>query len=70
MGDERKTRKVGELTPFSEYVRELEAGMIDAEATDLMGELVNRKLTTAVAAIIAALIISLYVFLLYQTFFG
>ena len=41
MGDERKTRKVGELTPFSEYVRELEAGMIDAEATDLMGELVR-----------------------------
>ena len=37
---------------------------------DLMGELVNRKLTTAVAAIIAALIISLNVFLLYQTFFG
>ena len=37
---------------------------------DLMGDLVNRKLTTAVATIITGLIISLNVFLLYQTFFG
>ena len=37
---------------------------------DLMGDLVNRKLTTAVAIIITGLIISLNVFLLYQTFFG
>ena len=38
--------------------------------TDLMGDLVNRKLTTVVATIITGLIISLNVFLLYQTFFG
>lgn len=37
---------------------------------DLMGGLVNRKLTTVVISIIAALIVSLNVFLLYQTFFG
>ncbi len=37
---------------------------------DLMGDLVNRKLTTAVATIITGLIISLNIFLLYQTFFG
>ncbi len=37
---------------------------------DLMGDLVNRPLTTAVAALVAALIIALNVFLLYQTFFG
>ncbi|MFN8661482.1 MAG: Nramp family divalent metal transporter [Thermomicrobiales bacterium] len=37
---------------------------------DLMGDLVNRKLTTAAATIITALIIGLNVFLLYQTFFG
>jgi manganese transport protein len=35
-----------------------------------MGALVNRRLTTAVAGVVAALIISLNVFLLYQTFFG
>jgi manganese transport protein len=37
---------------------------------DLMGDLVNRRLTTAVASVVAALIISLNVFLLYQTFIG
>ncbi len=37
---------------------------------DLMGALVNRRLTTAVAAIVVALIVSLNAFLLYQTFFG
>jgi manganese transport protein len=37
---------------------------------DLMGDLVNRPVTTAVAALVAGLIISLNVFLLYQTFFG
>ncbi len=37
---------------------------------DLMGDLVNRKLTTVVATIITGLIISLNIFLLYQTFFG
>jgi len=37
---------------------------------DVMGELVNRRLTTAVASVVAALIISLNVFLLYKTFVG
>lgn len=37
---------------------------------DLMGSLVNHRLTTAIATGIAALIVSLNVFLLYQTFFG
>jgi manganese transport protein len=37
---------------------------------DLMGDLVNRPLTTAAAAAVAALIISLNIFLLYQTFLG
>ncbi len=37
---------------------------------DLMGALVNYRLTTAVAAVVVALIVSLNVFLLYQTFFG
>jgi manganese transport protein len=37
---------------------------------DIMGALVNRPLTTAVASTVAALIIALNCFLLYQTFFG
>ena len=37
---------------------------------DIMGALVNRRATTAVAGVVAALIIGLNVFLLYQTFFG
>ena len=37
---------------------------------DLMGELVNHRLTTAVAIIVVAVIVSLNVFLLFQTFFG
>ncbi|HKG16692.1 MAG TPA: Nramp family divalent metal transporter [Solirubrobacteraceae bacterium] len=37
---------------------------------DVMGALVNRRLTTAVASLMAALIITLNVFLLYQTFSG
>jgi manganese transport protein len=37
---------------------------------DVMGELVNRRHTTVVASIVAAMIISLNVFLLYETFFG
>ena len=36
----------------------------------LMGGLTNHRLTTAVATIVVALIVSLNVFLLYQTFFG
>jgi manganese transport protein len=37
---------------------------------DLMGDLVNRPLTTAAAAVVATLIIGLNLFLLYQTFLG
>jgi manganese transport protein len=37
---------------------------------DVMGALVNRPLTTAVASLVAALIIALNCFLLYETFFG
>ena len=37
---------------------------------DIMGALVNHRLTTAVAMVVVALIVSLNVFLLYQTFFG
>jgi manganese transport protein len=36
----------------------------------LMGALVNHRLTTAIATVVVALIVSLNVFLLYQTFFG
>jgi manganese transport protein len=36
----------------------------------LMGALVNRRPTTAVATVVVGLIVSLNVFLLYQTFFG
>jgi manganese transport protein len=36
----------------------------------LMGALVNYRLTTAIAAVVVTLIVSLNVFLLYQTFFG
>jgi manganese transport protein len=34
---------------------------------EIMGEMVNRKLTTVVASIVAAAIIALNVFLLYET---
>jgi manganese transport protein len=37
---------------------------------DVMGPLVNRRLTTNVAWVVASLIIALNVFLLFQTFFG
>jgi len=37
---------------------------------DLMGALVNWRITTAVATVVVALIVSLNMFLLYQTFFG
>jgi manganese transport protein len=36
----------------------------------LMGVLVNHRLTTAVAMVVVALIVTLNVFLLYQTFLG
>ena len=35
-----------------------------------MGGLVNYRLTTAVATVVVGLIVTLNVFLLYQTFFG
>jgi manganese transport protein len=35
-----------------------------------MGDLVNRRLTTAVAGAVAAMIVALNVFLLYQTVAG
>jgi len=37
---------------------------------DIMGALVNRRLTTAVASVVAAMIICLNGFLLYDTFLG
>ena len=36
---------------------------------EIMGVLVNQKITTIVASVIAALIVALNIFLLYQTFF-
>jgi manganese transport protein len=36
----------------------------------LMGVLVNRKITTVIAWIVAALIVALNVFLLYETIWG
>jgi len=36
----------------------------------VMGVLVNHRTTTAVASVVVMLIVSLNVFLLYQTFFG
>jgi manganese transport protein len=37
---------------------------------DIMGALVNRRLTTVIASIVASMIIALNLFLLYETFFG
>jgi manganese transport protein len=37
---------------------------------EVMGELVNKRVTTLVASVVAALIIALNVFLLFETFFG
>ena len=37
---------------------------------DIMGDLVNRRSTTALASVVAALIIALNLFLLYRTLFG
>ena len=37
---------------------------------DIMGALVNRRSTTALAGVVAAMIIGLNLFLLYETFFG
>jgi manganese transport protein len=38
--------------------------------SDLMGVLVNRRLTTVLVSLVAALIVVLNLFLLYQTLFG
>ena len=37
---------------------------------DIMGTLANKRSTTALAAVVAGLIIALNVFLLYRTLFG
>jgi manganese transport protein len=37
---------------------------------DIMGVLVNHRLTTIAASLVAALIVALNIFLLYETFFG
>ena len=37
---------------------------------DVMGELVNLRVTTVLTSIVAGLIIALNLFLIYQTFFG
>ncbi len=44
--------------------------LIHCRNRNLMGALVNRRLTTAIASVVVTLIVSLNVFLLYQTFFG
>ncbi len=44
--------------------------LIHCRNRGLMGSLVNHRLTTAIASVVVALIVSLNVFLLYQTFFG
>src|ERR671917_2046753 len=44
--------------------------LIHCRNRDVMGTLVNHKITTAVASVVVALIVSLNVFLLYQTFLG
>jgi Mn2+/Fe2+ NRAMP family transporter len=47
-----------------------EQGRDDSEAGDEEYELVNRRLTTAAATLVVALIVSLNIFLLYRTFFA
>lgn len=44
--------------------------VIFTQRRDLMGDLANRRLTTIAASAVAALIIALNLFLLYETFFG
>jgi Mn2+/Fe2+ NRAMP family transporter len=44
--------------------------LIFCRSRDVMGTLVNQRLTTTVATVVVFLIVSLNVFLLYQTFFG
>jgi manganese transport protein len=44
--------------------------LIFCRSRDVMGTLVNHRLTTTVATVVVFLIVSLNVFLLYQTFFS
>jgi manganese transport protein len=44
--------------------------LIHCRNRSVMGGLVNRRLTTGIATVVVALIVSLNVFLLYRTFFG
>ncbi len=44
--------------------------LIHCRNRQVMGALVNRRATTAIATVVVALIVSLNVFLIYQTFFG
>jgi manganese transport protein len=44
--------------------------LIHCRNRNVMGALVNRRLTTGIATVVVALIVSLNVFLLYRTFFG
>ena len=44
--------------------------LIHCRNRSVMGVLVNRRVTTAIATVVVTLIVSLNVFLLYQTFFG
>jgi manganese transport protein len=44
--------------------------LIHCRNRSVMGALVNRRLTTGIATVVVALIVSLNVFLLYRTFFG
>jgi manganese transport protein len=44
--------------------------LIHCRNRNVMGALVNRSLTTGIATVVVALIVSLNVFLLYRTFFG
>jgi manganese transport protein len=44
--------------------------LIHCRNRQVMGALVNRRATTAIATVVVALIVCLNVFLLYQTFFG
>ena len=44
--------------------------LIHCRIRQIMGALVNRRATTAIATVVVTLIVSLNVFLLYQTFFG
>jgi manganese transport protein len=44
--------------------------LIHCRNRNVMGALINRRITTGIASVVVTLIVSLNVFLLYQTFFG